>query len=127
MNEVICPKCSGQMWDNRPKKRDGTFSMKSPDFKCKDKDNCDGVIWPEKKANANYPVSEAEIPHSAWSPEEAKAKADTRSSRIERQHSQEMAIRWLELTAADALKELSTQDQWDLLDKTTDMFVGDLD
>jgi hypothetical protein len=39
-----CPTCKGKMWDNRPKKADGTFSAKSPDFKCRDK-TCDGIIW----------------------------------------------------------------------------------
>lgn len=39
------------MWDNRPKKAAGTFSAKSPDWKCKDK-ACEGVIWPEKEASA---------------------------------------------------------------------------
>lgn len=40
-----CPKCGGQMWDNRASKR----SAKAPDFKCKDKDRgCDGVIWPPR-------------------------------------------------------------------------------
>jgi hypothetical protein len=38
-----CPKCGGEMWDNREKKT----NPKAPDFKCKDKD-CDGVIWPPK-------------------------------------------------------------------------------
>src|SRR5690349_7402634 len=34
-----CPKCGGEMWDNRASKR----NPKAPDFKCKDK-GCDGVI-----------------------------------------------------------------------------------
>ena len=38
-----CPKCSGDMWDNRVGKR----NPKAPDFKCKDK-SCDGVIWPPR-------------------------------------------------------------------------------
>ncbi|MDQ6829814.1 MAG: hypothetical protein M3081_13215, partial [Gemmatimonadota bacterium] len=38
-----CPKCQGQMWDNREGKR----NPKAPDFKCKDK-SCDGVIWPPR-------------------------------------------------------------------------------
>ena len=40
-----CPKCSGDMWDNRVGKR----NPKAPDFKCKDK-ACDGVIWPPRDA-----------------------------------------------------------------------------
>lgn len=42
--EFKCPTCGGQVWDNRPKKKDGSFSPKAPDFKCRDKD-CGGVIW----------------------------------------------------------------------------------
>ncbi len=42
-----CPKCSGDMWDNRVGKR----NPKAPDFKCKDK-SCDGVIWPPRSAAA---------------------------------------------------------------------------
>jgi hypothetical protein len=41
-----CPKCGGRVWDNRLTKR----NPKAPDYKCRDK-ACDGVIWPEKKAN----------------------------------------------------------------------------
>jgi hypothetical protein len=42
------------MWDNRKKKESGEFSHKAPDFKCKD-NNCDGVIWPEKKKTQPTP------------------------------------------------------------------------
>lgn len=42
-----CPKCSGDMWDNRVGKR----NPKAPDFKCKDR-GCDGVIWPPRDAMA---------------------------------------------------------------------------
>jgi hypothetical protein len=42
-NATECPKCGGEMWDNREKKT----NPKAPDFKCKDRD-CDGVIWPPK-------------------------------------------------------------------------------
>ena len=41
-----CPKCSGDMWDNRVGKR----NPKAPDFKCKDRE-CEGVIWPPRDAN----------------------------------------------------------------------------
>lgn len=51
-----CPKCGGPTWDNRPKKAAGTFSAKSPDFKCKDK-TCDGVIWPDKEAKPAVKVA----------------------------------------------------------------------
>ena len=40
-----CPKCSGDMWDNRVGKK----NPKAPDFKCKDRE-CDGVIWPPRDA-----------------------------------------------------------------------------
>ena len=47
MDSVSCPKCGGQMWDNRVGKR----NPKSPDFKCKDR-SCDGVIWPPRAGGA---------------------------------------------------------------------------
>lgn len=51
---VSCPKCGGQVWDNRKDKK----NPKAPDFKCRDK-NCDGVIWPPKPAKAApKPVSQ---------------------------------------------------------------------
>ena len=40
-----CPRCAGQMWDNRAGKR----NPKAPDYKCKS-DGCDGVIWPPREA-----------------------------------------------------------------------------
>ena len=40
-----CPKCGGPMWDNRETKK----SPKQPDYKCKDRENCDGVIWPPRE------------------------------------------------------------------------------
>lgn len=40
-----CPKCEGDLWDNRAKKRSGKFSAKSPDYACKDKDSCGWVFW----------------------------------------------------------------------------------
>ena len=41
-----CPKCGGDMWDNRVGKR----NPRAPDFKCKDRE-CDGVVWPPRDAN----------------------------------------------------------------------------
>ena len=38
-----CPKCGGEMWDNRESKR----NPRAPDFKCRDK-GCEGVIWPPR-------------------------------------------------------------------------------
>lgn len=40
-----CPKCNGDVWDNRPKKASGEYKQNSPDFKCRNK-ACGGVIWP---------------------------------------------------------------------------------
>jgi hypothetical protein len=42
-----CPKCAGQMWDNRAGKR----NPKAPDYKCKT-DGCEGVIWPPRDPGA---------------------------------------------------------------------------
>ena len=39
-----CPKCQGQMWDNRASKR----NPRAPDYKCKT-DGCEGVIWPPRE------------------------------------------------------------------------------
>lgn len=49
--DVECPQCGGPMWDNRESKR----SPKAPDYKCKDKDNCDGAIWLDSKKPARQP------------------------------------------------------------------------
>ena len=46
----ICPKCGGEMWDNRESKR----NPRAPDFKCRNKPKmqggpgCEGVIWPPR-------------------------------------------------------------------------------
>jgi hypothetical protein len=39
----VCPKCGGEMWDNRSTKR----NPRAPDYKCRDR-ACDGVIWPAR-------------------------------------------------------------------------------
>lgn len=54
-----CPKCSGDMWDNRVGKR----NPKAPDYKCKDRE-CDGVIWPPRDAAiaATPPTPRADQP-----------------------------------------------------------------
>jgi len=49
-----CPKCGGEMWDNRENKR----NPRAPDFKCKNA-GCDGVIWPPRDANAGPPQAAA--------------------------------------------------------------------
>jgi hypothetical protein len=102
------------------KKASGQFSSKSPDFSCKDK-VCRGAIWPEKAANKDYPVNEAELPDSPWSPLEAKAKADARSSRIERQHSQDMAIQ------AVGLIGYGDREPLEVIKELTDWFQKDLE
>ena len=59
-----CPKCGGEMWDNRENKR----NPRAPDFKCKDR-NCDGVIWPPRDgaraAAAATPTAGAAAPAKA--------------------------------------------------------------
>ena len=39
IDQVTCPKCGGQCWDNRLTKKG-----KQPDYRCKDR-SCDGAIW----------------------------------------------------------------------------------
>lgn len=43
-----CPKCGSGVWDNRTDKK----SPRSPDFKCKDKDNCGEGYWLVKDSSA---------------------------------------------------------------------------
>lgn len=50
-NAIACPKCGGQMYDNRGTKK----NAKQPDFKCKNYRVCDGVIWPPKPKIQPYP------------------------------------------------------------------------
>jgi hypothetical protein len=94
------------MWDNR----EGKKNPKAPDFKCKDKD-CDGVIWPPRgaKAAGNGP------PRTQAAPQRANGgtSSDDRSNRIERQHSQEMAIRY---AALKQLKDITPHDMVALID-----------
>jgi hypothetical protein len=45
-----CPKCGGEMWDNRTKKT----NPKAPDYRCKDKE-CEGRIWPPKEQKKPKP------------------------------------------------------------------------
>lgn len=61
----LCPKCGGEMWDNRPKKASGDFNPAAPDFKCKDA-KCGGVIWPAKDKpmmadGSDYKATEVDI------------------------------------------------------------------
>jgi hypothetical protein len=69
-----CPKCNGEMWDNRQKKT----NPKAPDYKCKDVE-CDGLIWPPKKVEQKF--------------------SGRNDDQIIRQHSQEMALRYFEAKA----------------------------
>lgn len=67
--EPACPTCGGKVWDNRPRKADGSMSAKAPDYKCRDKE-CGGAIWPPRsgskpKAEASRPAPpppDAELP-----------------------------------------------------------------
>lgn len=61
-NDPPCPICSGAMWDNRPKKAAGTMNAKAPDFKCKDKTGCEGVIWPPRSGGVRPRVQAASPP-----------------------------------------------------------------
>ena len=40
-----CPKCGGEVWDNRARIESGEFNAKSPHFSCKDKVSCKWVVW----------------------------------------------------------------------------------
>ena len=42
-----CPKCNGEMWDNRESKK----NPRAPDYKCKSA-GCEGVIWPPRDPDA---------------------------------------------------------------------------
>lgn len=49
-----CPRCGGDLYDNRSKKASGQFKGKSPDFACKEKQDCGWAGWlPRDKANGN--------------------------------------------------------------------------
>jgi hypothetical protein len=61
-NDPPCPICGGAMWDNRPKKASGVMNAKAPDFKCKDKGSCEGVIWPPRSGGARPRVQAASPP-----------------------------------------------------------------
>jgi len=41
----VCPKCGGEMWDNRTKKARGEYKSSRSDFSCKDKEACGYGIW----------------------------------------------------------------------------------
>ena len=85
--DVACPKCGGNMWDNRLNKR----NPKSPDFKCKDR-SCDGVIWPPRQAQRSTPRPQQQppaefgeipgVPMAASAPAVATTNAQDRLKRI---------------------------------------------
>src|SRR2546430_8043270 len=89
--QMQCPKCkNAEMWDNRPKKASGDFKPSSPDFKCKDSE-CGHVIWPPKDGQ---PMRSVPIEQAKSVPSPSDNGWQDRSSHIERQHSQEMALRY---------------------------------
>ena len=63
-----CPKCTGNMYDNRAENdaRLARGEKMRPDWKCKDK-ACDGVIWREKGAAAPKPAAPAAPAKAAYS------------------------------------------------------------
>jgi len=69
LDEEICPKCGGRMWDNRLTKR----NPRAPDYKCRNR-SCDGVIWPskqgdQKSAEAARPESKQPTDQASnWAP-----------------------------------------------------------
>lgn len=99
------------MWDNRGKKT----NPKAPDFKCKDKENCDGVIWPPRNGGGGYrktapaPASEAKAAFRHSMNQPAANGNDNRSNRIERQHSQEMALRYIDIKQMDKVDTKTVQ------------------
>jgi hypothetical protein len=61
-----CPKCSGEMWDNRLNKK----NPKAPDFKCKDNDCLDNkgyvtAIWHEHKETPEIDINEVNYPQGS--------------------------------------------------------------
>jgi hypothetical protein len=52
--QPLCPKCNGQMWDNRKRKADGSMKAAAPDWGCMDK-KCGGAIWPPRGGSARRP------------------------------------------------------------------------
>ena len=51
-----CPKCSGPVWDNRPKKAENSTRSKWPDFSCRDKTGCQWAVWP-----GQYEIAESAV------------------------------------------------------------------
>ena len=106
-----CPKCDGPMWDNRDRKR----NPKAPDFKCKNK-ACDGVIWPDNEEILTQKQPSVPPERPAQAPQAPPARQngwDETQAHIERQHSQEMALRYFALTGkVPTAKELRGMISW---------------
>lgn len=56
---VPCPECGGPMWDNS---RDPKKKPNASDYRCKDRQNCNGGIWlkPEERAALGAPPARAQ-------------------------------------------------------------------
>lgn len=113
-----CPECGERVYDNRESKR----NPRAPDFKCSNKD-CEYVKWPPRnggsKSRGNQQDGRA---RSGFTTRKSDAEADSnrsgsaattprvagnddRSNRIERQHSQEMALRYFALDGSGDMPE----------------------
>ena len=51
---MACPKCGGEVWDNRAKKASGEMKPTAPNAACKDRDGCGWKDWPPKGAKPAY-------------------------------------------------------------------------
>lgn len=118
-----CPKCDGPMWDNRESKR----NPKAPDFKCKDRDNCDGAIWLDSKksnggnaggrpsrpaSNGNGASSRDSAKDTYWQDKEAREAA--KDPVIVAQHSQDMALKYFRYAGEPpkSLNDLAAMIDW---------------
>jgi len=61
-----CPKCNGDVWDNREKKANGEMKPNAPDLSCKDKESCGWVKWPDKGKAQNKQSSAPRTPKWTW-------------------------------------------------------------
>jgi hypothetical protein len=62
-----CPKCGGEMWDNRGRKT----NPRAPDFKCKNK-NCGEGVWEDsKKSKSSAPPPDFDPPEEETPPVKA--------------------------------------------------------
>ena len=41
-----CPRCHGDVWDNRAQKQSDPSLSRRPDFACKNRATCGWVVWP---------------------------------------------------------------------------------